>query len=175
MNGRLFGGLFGNRQCPACPTCQTCQTCQTCPAPAAAPATTACAVAAPCPGVTANAGVIAIATANAAGNKARNYFFSHLALFAYLHCLVSRLYTPFKFYLDCSQWDKFGACSKVSAAPSGTVMVTFKAHGGTNPTSPATFQTAFMGIIAVCPNTKVTITCSTIPDKWSVRTVREIF
>ncbi len=44
-------------------------------------------------------------------------------------------------------------CSIVSAAPSGIIDVTFTAA-----------QTVTIGIVAVAPNTKVTLTCTAIPS-----------
>jgi hypothetical protein len=47
--------------------------------------------------------------------------------------------------------DDLTTCSSVSAAPSGIIDVTFTA-----------VQTVTIGIVAVTPNTKVTLTCTTI-------------
>jgi hypothetical protein len=48
--------------------------------------------------------------------------------------------------------DDLTTCSSVSAAPSGIIDVTFAAA-----------QTVTIGIVAVAPNTKVTLTCTAIP------------
>jgi hypothetical protein len=49
--------------------------------------------------------------------------------------------------------DDLTTCSSVSAAPSGIIDVTFTAA-----------QTVTIGIVAVAPNTKVTLTCTAIPS-----------
>ena len=59
-----------------------------------------------------------------------------------------------------------GACTTVTAAPSGSFVVTFPpgAKTGSNPT-------AFIGIVPTCPNTKITLNCGNLLAGYVVTTV----
>ncbi|EFX72888.1 hypothetical protein DAPPUDRAFT_307998 [Daphnia pulex] len=50
-----------------------------------------------------------------------------------------------------------GGCTRVTAAPTGVFTVSFT--GGANAAGP--YPTAFIGIVATCPNTKITVKCGT--------------
>ena len=57
------------------------------------------------------------------------------------------------------------ACTSVSAAPIGTIIVTFPA---------AAVQVAVIGILPTCPYTKLTVSCGTIPAQTAVNTVTHL-
>jgi hypothetical protein len=50
-----------------------------------------------------------------------------------------------------------GGCTRVTAAPTGVFTVSFT--GGAGAAGP--YPTAFIGIVATCPNTKITVKCGT--------------
>jgi hypothetical protein len=47
-----------------------------------------------------------------------------------------------------------GGCTRVTAAPTGVFTVSFTGTGVAD-------QAAFIGIVATCPNTKITVKCGT--------------
>ncbi len=61
----------------------------------------------------------------------------------------------------------FGPCTVVTARPSGVFSVIFAGTGR----MAAPWSTAFIGIMPTCPNTKITLTCGTIPTDYIITTV----
>lgn len=61
----------------------------------------------------------------------------------------------------------FGQCTVVTARPSGVFSVIFVQAGRTS----MFWSTAFVGIMPTCPNTKITLTCGTIPTDYIITTV----
>nr|CAH0107057.1 unnamed protein product [Daphnia galeata] len=124
---QTFANLFASRQlCPACPGCPSCPSCPACPSPTC-PVCQTCQTCPTVPVIPAQTISLAPAVGECFSTGAANI-------------LTTVSIAP---------------CTRVSAAPKGTIDVTFS--------DPANLQTVTIGIVAVTPNTQIKLTCTAIP------------
>ncbi|EFX72886.1 hypothetical protein DAPPUDRAFT_253684 [Daphnia pulex] len=133
---QAFANLFASRQlCPTCPGCPSCPNCPACPS-------NTCPV---CPTCTQTQCPPIPAACPGTTNAADPILMTINGATACTDAATGA--------------NNFGTggCTRVTAAPTGVFTVSFT--GGANAVGP--YPTAFIGIVATCPNTKITVKCGT--------------